>query len=101
MFVVNRATSDEEAERIAERMIGVSRRFLGREPRYVGALPEDRAVVRSVNERAPTVIAEPESPFARAVECLAVRVVETFERGRPKGLGRSLMRSVGYSPKTS
>lgn len=100
MFLVNRATSDEEAERVAERLIGVSRRFLSREPRFVGALPEDRAVVRSVSERAPAVVCEPESPFARAIECLAVRIVEAIERGRPKGLGRSLMRSAGYSPRT-
>jgi len=100
MFVVNRATSDDEAERVAERMIGVSRRFLGREPRFVGALPEDRAVVRSVNERAPAVVSEPESPFARAIECLAVRVLEAIELQRPKGLGRSLMRSAGYTPRS-
>jgi flagellar biosynthesis protein FlhG len=100
MFAVNRATSDEEAERVADRMIGVSRKFLGREPRFLGALPEDRAVVRSVNERVPTVIAEPESPFSRAIERLAVRTAEEMDRQRPRGLGRSLLRTAGYSPKT-
>jgi flagellar biosynthesis protein FlhG len=100
MFLVNRVTSEEEAERVAERFVGVARRFLSREPRFVGALPEDRAVVRSVGERAPAVICEPESPFARAIECLSVRVVEAMERGRPKGLGRSMMRSAGYTPRT-
>ena len=41
LFAVNRATSEEEAQLVAERMIGVSRKFLGREPRFAGALPED------------------------------------------------------------
>lgn len=99
VFAVNRATSDEEAERVADRMIGVSRKFLGRQPRFLGALPEDRAVVRSVNERVPAVLAEPESPFSRAIERLAVRAAEEIERQRPRGLGRSLLRTAGYSPK--
>jgi flagellar biosynthesis protein FlhG len=98
LFAVNRATSEEEAQHVAERMIGVSRKFLGREPRFAGALPEDRAVVRSVNERVPTVISEPESPFARAVERLSVRLTEEIDRQRPRGLGRSLLRTAGYTP---
>jgi flagellar biosynthesis protein FlhG len=100
-FVVNRATSEEEAQRVAERVVGVSRKFLDREPRFVGALPDDRAVTRSVNARVPAVIHEPGSAFAQAVEVLAVKMAETIERHRPKGLGRSLMRSAGYSPKSS
>ena len=97
LFAVNRAASDAEARSVADRMIAVSQRFLGREPRFVGALPEDRAVSRSVNARAPAVLAEPDSPFARAVELLAERVHAEVERQRPKGLGRSLLRTVGFA----
>jgi len=100
LLVVNRATSEEEAGHVADRMIAVSRKFLQREPRLAGWLPEDRAVVRSVNERVPAVIAEPESPFSRAVERLATRTREELARLRRGGLGRSLLRSSGYAPGT-
>jgi flagellar biosynthesis protein FlhG len=101
LFTVNRATSEEEARSVADRMIAVSRKFLGREPRFAGALPEDRAVSRSVNARAPAILAEPDSPFAHAIASLAARVEEEIARHRPRGLGRSLLRTVGYAPNSS
>jgi|RhiMethySRZTD1v2_1073278.scaffolds.fasta_scaffold245154_2 flagellar biosynthesis protein FlhG len=100
-FVVNRAASDEEAEHVAERMVGAARKFLGREPRFVGALPEDRAVARSVNERVPAVLSEPDSEFAAAIEALALRMAAAIERHRARGLGRSLLRTAGYSPRAT
>ncbi len=101
LFTVNRATSQEEAQSVADRMIAVSRKFLGREPRFAGALPEDRAVSRSVNARTPAILAEPESPFARSIENLAARAAEEIDRHPPRGLGRSLLRTVGYAPNSS
>jgi flagellar biosynthesis protein FlhG len=98
LFAVNRANGDEEARGVADRMIAVSRKFLGREPRFAGALPEDRAVSRSVHARTPAILLEPESPFARAIEDLGARVVEEVARQRTRGLGRSLLRTVGYAP---
>jgi flagellar biosynthesis protein FlhG len=98
LFVVNRTLSDEEGEHVAERMRSVARKFLGREPRYIGALPDDRAVVRSVHDRAPTVESEPDSPFAQALQRLSVALKKELDRARPRGLGRSLLRSAGYAP---
>lgn len=98
LFVVNRATSSEEGEHVAERMRSVARKFLGREPRFVGTLPDDRAVVRSVNERAPVVESEPDSPFSLAMHGLGVTLLEELARVHAKGVGRSLLRSAGYTP---
>jgi flagellar biosynthesis protein FlhG len=98
LFAVNRAASDEEAASVAERMVAVSRKFLGREPRFVGSLPEDRAVARSVNARVPVVRSEPGSAFARALETLAGRLIQELELHSAAGLGRSMMRSAGYVP---
>jgi len=98
LFVVNRASSEEEARGVADRMIAVSRKFLSREPRFAGALPEDRAVSRSVNARTPTVLAEPGSPFALSMELLVARLLEELDLHPPRGLGRSLLRTVGYAP---
>jgi flagellar biosynthesis protein FlhG len=98
VFAVNRAGSEEEARGVADRMIAVSRKFLGREPRYVGWLPEDRAVTRSVNARVPVVRSEPGSAFARAAEKIAAGLLTEVGRHRAAGLGRSMLRSAGYSP---
>ena len=91
LLVVNRAQSFEEGVAVADRLLAVSRKFLGREPRCVGVLPDDRAVVRCVNARAPVVVHEPESAFARAVQIVFERVVSELEREGSRGLGRSLM----------
>jgi flagellar biosynthesis protein FlhG len=98
LFVVNRTLSAEEGEHVAERMRSVARKFLGREPRYIGALPDDRAVVRSVHDRAPAVDTEPDSEFAAALHRLAAVLREELGRVPPRGLGRSLLRSAGYTP---
>lgn len=98
LFVVNRTTSYEEGEHVAERMRSVSRKFLGREPRFVGTLPDDRAVGKSVNDRAPVVTNLPDSPFALAMARLSVTMVEEMGRVHARGLGRSLLRSAGYTP---
>lgn len=98
LFVVNRATSIDEGLHVAERMRSVARKFLGREPRFVGSLPDDRAVVRSVNERAPVVECEPDSPFALAMHCLGVSLLDAMGQVHPHGVGRSLLCSAGYAP---
>lgn len=98
-FVVNRTTSPAEAGAVAERFVAVARKFLGREPHCVGALPDDRAVVRCVNARAPVVVREPESPFARAFVSVGARVLEELSTAPARGLGKSLV--AGPAPATS
>ncbi len=98
VFAVNRAASEAEASGVAERLIAVSRKFLGREPRFVGSLPEDRAVGRSVHARVPVVRSEPGSAFACGIESLALRMQGELARKPARGLGRSMLRSAGYVP---
>lgn len=90
IFVVNRASSFEEGVQVAERLCGVSRRFLRREPRCIGILPDDRAVVRCVNARAPVVVREPDAPFAKALTIVSERIRSELARVNSRGLGRSL-----------
>ncbi|MBL8863495.1 MAG: P-loop NTPase [Planctomycetes bacterium] len=95
-FVVNRATSAGEAAEVAERLRGAVRKFLGRDLPCLGWLPDDRAVTRCVNARAPVVRHEPDSEFAVALRELARR----FEReaagcGPTIGLGQRLARLAG------
>ncbi|MBK7877665.1 MAG: AAA family ATPase [Planctomycetes bacterium] len=98
LFVVNRATCEEEALHVADRLRGVARKFLGREPRYLGWLPDDRHVVECVNARSPVVARAADAPFSQAVTELSVRMQQEFARVPARGVGRSMLRSVGYTP---
>ncbi|MEM7311132.1 MAG: P-loop NTPase [Planctomycetota bacterium] len=103
LLVVNRAESEGEAERVQHRITDVCGRFLGQAPRVLGWIPSDSAVVRAVNHRSSVVAFEPESRSARAVERLACRLVVELAGGAdspaadPRGLGRQLLRKLGYS----
>jgi len=99
LLVVNRARSFAQAQAVAARMESVSKKFLGRTPRWVGWIPEDDAVAAAVNAREPLSLYAPRSRAAQVVGGLAVTLVEELDRVHTRGLGRSLLRRVGYSPK--
>lgn len=98
VLVVNRARDFDEASQVADRLDTVSRKFQGRAPRWLGWIPEDPAVQRSVNARAAVVRHEPGSVAARALDHLTVMVIEELSRLRAAGVGRTLMSRVAYSP---
>lgn len=98
LLVVNRAQDYDEAYSVAERMDKVSRRYLGRAPRWIGYVPADEAVTASVNARRPVVVTDPDGPAARAIRGLAVTLAEQFQSLPAGGVGRSLLSRVGYSP---
>ncbi len=99
-LVVNRALSESEAAGTAERLRGAARKFLGRDVRCLGWLPDDRAVPRSVNAREPAVRREPQAPFGIALRELAALlervtppVARTHAASEPaQGVGARLAR---------
>jgi len=70
-MLVNRASTLESAEAAWERFQSASQRFLGHAPEWVGWVPADMAVQRSVEARIPVVLKEPGSDAARAIEAVA------------------------------
>jgi flagellar biosynthesis protein FlhG len=65
--VINR-TADEALARAAwERFKAAALRFLGHCPEYVGWVPQDEAVGRSVQARSPVTVMEPASRAAKAM----------------------------------
>ncbi|MEW6073658.1 MAG: AAA family ATPase [Planctomycetota bacterium] len=70
-LVVNRTPTQEKAESAWERFRAASQRFLGHSPEWVGWVPADPAVPRSVEARVPVVLLEPASPAARALASVA------------------------------
>lgn len=99
-FVVNRATSEAEAAQVSGRLCGAARKFLARDVRCLGWLPDDRAVVRCVNARAPVVRREPEAPFSIGLRGLGA-VLERDVVPRPTlGFGGRLGRLAGERDRT-
>lgn len=113
LLVVNRVHSPEEGERAAERICGVSDRFLGRGPVWLGSLPEDPAVRTAGNQRSPVVLSDPHAKVSARLRRLCVRVVAELRRDEdpltsssgarrvaaPHGMGRQLVEDCGYSSK--
>jgi flagellar biosynthesis protein FlhG len=97
LLLVNRAADEDEALRVERRISDVCHRFLGAAPRFVGWIPDDPAVTRAVNHRATVVSAEPDASASRALRVVAVRVLEELGARHPRGLGRLLLRRIGYS----
>lgn len=64
---VNQARRAEEAEEVRRRIAGVSRRFLGVEPGWIGWAPFDSAAGDAIRARRPMMIAEPGCRAARSV----------------------------------
>lgn len=65
--VVNRVPTEELAQEAWERFKAVSLRFLGTAPEFIGWVPSDEAVARSVQARVPVSLFEPQSRASRAL----------------------------------
>jgi len=70
-LVVNRAPNQAAAESAWERFRGASERFLGHSPEKIGWVPADMAVARSVEDRIPVSLNEPESQAALALDSIS------------------------------
>jgi flagellar biosynthesis protein FlhG len=89
-LIVNRVFDEQDGPRTAQRIESVCQKFLGRGVRYVGGIPEDREVVRSVGRRQCVVAAEPRCPASIALREIALRVGAELSVLPHHGLGRSL-----------
>ncbi|MEO6710901.1 MAG: P-loop NTPase [Planctomycetota bacterium] len=89
-LIVNRTFEEDEGARTAQRIESVCQRFLGRGVRYIGCVPDDREVVKSVARRLCVITAAPECSAALALRKLQGLVMEELSTFSHHGLGRSL-----------
>ncbi len=89
-LIVNRTVDADEGPRTAQRIESVCQRFLGRGVRYIGCIPEDREVVKSVGRRLCVITAAPDCAAALALRSLQCRVTEELSTLAHHGLGRLL-----------
>lgn len=70
-LVLNRVPDDRRAGAAWERFRGASERFLGHSPEWITWVPADPAVARSVEERVPVTLLDPEAPASRALDVVS------------------------------
>jgi flagellar biosynthesis protein FlhG len=70
-LVMNRCASEVEASSAWDRFRGASQRFLGHAPQYIGWIPADSSVSRSIARREPVTLMDPSSPAGHAIEAVA------------------------------
>jgi len=70
-LVLNRIPGESAEAAAWERFKSVSLKFLGDCPEYVGSVPQDDAVLRSVQARTPVTLAEPSSRASQAFARIA------------------------------
>jgi flagellar biosynthesis protein FlhG len=106
LLVVNRVDQEAPADpreseqtgaRVAERIGSVCQRFLDMEPRWVGTIPEDRSVVKSIAARRPVVLFDPACPASVALAALAGPLAAELARIEPRGMGLSLRHDAAYA----
>lgn len=69
---------------VGARLRDITARNLGIGIEYIGFIPRDEAVPRSVIERRPVLAARPESPYAQTIRAIARRLVETPVPAAPR-----------------
>ena len=97
--VVNRVRFPGQEEDVFQRLRSVCRRFLGKDLHFLGGVPDDDEVPRSVSARVPFVVGSPLSEPASALRRIKDGILRIREEGRgeearprPEGYGDRLAR---------
>lgn len=73
-LIANRIYSEEEGREIYQKLNTVVKKFLGIELKYLGGIPQDRAVSQAIMQQKPVTIAFPNSMAAKAMILLAEKI---------------------------
>ncbi|UCZ51708.1 MinD/ParA family protein [Bacillus shivajii] len=75
-IVVNRVINGKEGKVTANNIIHVCKQFLSKEVKYIGAIPDDQAVLKAVRSQIPYIY---ESPNAKASQAMKKVVTEYID----------------------
>ncbi len=84
-LVINKAESEEEAQRIINNFLNVSKNYLGAKIEKLGFITEDSSVVKAVKTQKPFVLSFPSSAAARNVAAIAESFLELPHEEHHKG----------------
>lgn len=86
-IIVNRCESEQEARQCSETFIQAARQFLSLSPVYLGWLPYDKLIPRSLKDRTPLLLSHPQVAFSRNVMAIAQKLAGLPDReDRQSGL---------------
>ncbi|MFZ5632332.1 MAG: MinD/ParA family ATP-binding protein [Bacillota bacterium] len=86
-LIVNRCESDQEARQCSDAFINATRQFLGVTPVYLGWLPYNQMVPRSLKKKSPLFLSHPQADYSRSILSIAQKLVGLPERqDRQSGL---------------
>lgn len=74
-IVVNMALNEQQGQAVAAKLREVAGQYLGQKPAYLGCVPRDPHVSRSVMQTYPFLLKFPTAPASRSVEALALRLI--------------------------
>lgn len=94
-LVVNMAKDAREAEAVCRKLETVAGRFLRVKPVYLGYLPPDEIVTRSVHEQTAFAASYPNSRAARAIYGLVEVILGSPHQASASGISRLFRRMAG------
>lgn len=90
-LIVNRAKTQEEGEKVANRIMEIAGQFLGMKIEKAGVLLEDSVVSESVKEQAPFFIAHPRAKITQCIYNVR-NTLANLPLCEPEGIGSFLKR---------
>ena len=84
-LIVNRARGPEQGQHVHNQLDQACRSFLDRPIGYLGAIPEDASLPRSVRRQRALLQDEPRSPAGQAIGRIALALDHGLGSGRPEG----------------
>lgn len=76
--IINNGRSSKDLS-IGARLRSIAERNLGLQLEYIGFIPRDDAVPRSVIERKPVLLSRPDSPYSKTITAIAQRIAQAPE----------------------
>ena len=98
-IVSNRVISSEEGQQVYEKLNSVVEQFLDGSVNYLGMIPQDHMLERSVRQQKPVSLNAPLAKSARAFEVMASNLILQEEKLPDKRLGIARMFSNFWQQK--
>lgn len=85
-MISNRVRNEAEGTSLYEKMSLVVDKFLNIQPEFIGMIPQDDNVSKAIMLQKPVSIAYPNSPAAKAIELIAIKLTNGVEPADKKGI---------------
>ncbi len=85
-LIINQMQSQQEGERVSNRLITTAREFLGIDVNLLGLLPYDEQVIRSVMKRRPFLLEFPRAKITRSINQIAAKLINRDFSQESKGI---------------